>query len=160
MHTWSKSGISICWRDLVTLKESSHPIFSSEKDLVYIIHAQREMRKPSNIDTMQQTNVTDWFQAYMLIHCIVCLKSSKYLRYSLELKLIEIEKKVRQLKIVKGYWVLQNPDPTLRKTRIRAFSKTRSGSRYVHRIRIHNPAWNFSHPWTNLSFFLYFARPN
>ena len=42
-HTWSKSGISICWRHLVTSKESSNPIFFSEKDLVYIIRAQREM---------------------------------------------------------------------------------------------------------------------
>ena len=33
-HTWSKSGISICWRHLVTSKESSNPIFFSEKDLI------------------------------------------------------------------------------------------------------------------------------
>ena len=26
-HTWSESGISICWRHLVTSKESSSPIF-------------------------------------------------------------------------------------------------------------------------------------
>ena len=42
-HTWSKSGFSICWRHLVTSKESSNPIFFSEKDLVFIIRAQREM---------------------------------------------------------------------------------------------------------------------
>ena len=42
-HTWKKSGISICWRHLVTSKESSNPIFFSEEDLVYIIRAQREM---------------------------------------------------------------------------------------------------------------------
>ena len=42
-HTWSKSGISICWRHLVTSKESSNPILFSEKDLVFIIRAQREM---------------------------------------------------------------------------------------------------------------------
>ena len=32
-HTWSKSGISICWRHLVTLKESSNPIFFRRKTL-------------------------------------------------------------------------------------------------------------------------------
>ena len=35
--------ISICWRHLVTTKESSNPIFFSEKDLVDIVGAQREM---------------------------------------------------------------------------------------------------------------------
>ena len=41
-HTGSKSGISICWRHLVTSKESLNPIFS-EKNLVFIIRVQREM---------------------------------------------------------------------------------------------------------------------
>ena len=31
MHTWSKSGILICWRPLVTSKESSNPIFFLRK---------------------------------------------------------------------------------------------------------------------------------
>ena len=30
-HTWSKSGISICWRHLVTSKDSSNPIFFYRK---------------------------------------------------------------------------------------------------------------------------------
>ena len=30
-HTWSKSGISICWRHLVTSKESSNSIFFRKK---------------------------------------------------------------------------------------------------------------------------------
>ena len=30
-HTWSKSGISSCWRHLVTSKESSNPKIFSEK---------------------------------------------------------------------------------------------------------------------------------
>ena len=40
-HTWRQLGISICWRHLVTSKESSNPIFFSEKDLIFIIRAQR-----------------------------------------------------------------------------------------------------------------------
>ena len=32
-HTWSNSGISICWRHLVTSKESSNPIFFRKKTL-------------------------------------------------------------------------------------------------------------------------------
>ena len=32
-HIWSKSGISICWKHLVTSKESSNPIFFFGKDL-------------------------------------------------------------------------------------------------------------------------------
>ena len=30
-HIWSNSAVSICWRHLVTSKESSNPIFLSEK---------------------------------------------------------------------------------------------------------------------------------
>ena len=32
-HTWSKSGISICWRHLVTSQKSSNPIFFRKKTL-------------------------------------------------------------------------------------------------------------------------------
>ena len=42
MHIWSKSGISFCWRHLVTSKESSNPIFFGKK-LVFTIRAQHEM---------------------------------------------------------------------------------------------------------------------
>ena len=42
-HTWRKSGFSICSRHLVTTKDSLNSNFFFEKDLVYIIHAQRKM---------------------------------------------------------------------------------------------------------------------
>jgi len=34
-HIWSKSGISICWRHLVTSKESSNPIFFRKRHILH-----------------------------------------------------------------------------------------------------------------------------
>ena len=52
-HTWSKTGFSICWRNLVTSKESSNPIFFSRKNTLFSSFVR--IVKPSNITTMRQT---------------------------------------------------------------------------------------------------------
>ena len=55
-HTLSKSCISICWRHLVTSKQSSNPIFFFRKDLFHFIRAQCS-EIPSYIITTQKTVV-------------------------------------------------------------------------------------------------------
>ena len=52
-HTWSKSDISICWRHLVTSKESSNPIFFSEKRPCLHHTWATWNEQPSNMKTMR-----------------------------------------------------------------------------------------------------------
>ena len=48
-HTWSKSGFSICWRHLITSKESSNPIYFH----LHFHHSSAMWNEqPSNIKTM------------------------------------------------------------------------------------------------------------
>ena len=51
-HTWSKSGISICWRHLVTSKESTNPIFFFGKRPCFHHSCATWNEQPSNIKTM------------------------------------------------------------------------------------------------------------
>ena len=51
-HTWSKSGISICWRHLVTSKESSNSIFFFEKRPCLHHTCATWNEQPSNINPM------------------------------------------------------------------------------------------------------------
>ena len=52
-RTWSKSGISICWRHLVTSKESSNSIFIRKNTMFYHSCAKWN-EQPFNIKTMIQ----------------------------------------------------------------------------------------------------------
>ena len=52
-NIWSKSGIAICWRHLVTSYESSNPIFFLEK--TYFLHkCATSSELPSNVSTMAE----------------------------------------------------------------------------------------------------------
>ena len=55
-HTWSKSGLSICWRHLVTSKESSNPFFFGKRPCLHHTCATLN-EQPSNIKTMIFRNV-------------------------------------------------------------------------------------------------------
>ena len=55
-HIWSKSGISICWRHLVTSEESSNQIFFRGKK-TFFHHTCSCSELPSYISTMMQP---DW----------------------------------------------------------------------------------------------------
>ena len=52
-HTWNKSGISICWRHLVTSIESSNPIFLFGKRPCLHHTCATWNEQPSNIKTMK-----------------------------------------------------------------------------------------------------------
>ena len=51
-HTWSKSDNSICWRHLVTSKESSNPIFFLGKRPYFHHSCATWNEQPSNVKTM------------------------------------------------------------------------------------------------------------
>ena len=63
-HTWSKSGISVCWRHLVTSKESSNPIlfFGKRPCLHHTCATWNEQQ--SNIKTR---NCTHYCSSYYLL---------------------------------------------------------------------------------------------
>ena len=54
-HTWSKAGISICWRHLVTSKRLSNPIFFGKRPCFHHTCATWN-EQPSNIKTMIDMN--------------------------------------------------------------------------------------------------------
>ena len=58
-HTWSKSGIPICWRHLVTSKESSNPIFFLGKRPCFHHSCATWNEQTSNIKTMIGSAISD-----------------------------------------------------------------------------------------------------
>ena len=57
-HTWSKSGISICWRQLVKAKESSNPMKFSE--ITYFTSYVRNMFWATILYKYQEYNGLIW----------------------------------------------------------------------------------------------------
>ena len=79
-HTWSKSGISICWRHFVTLKVIKSDFVFVKKDLVFIIRAQREMsnhliQKPWGVEKTKYINIDSVQCSYNLpiYHEMLCI---------------------------------------------------------------------------------------
>ena len=64
-HIWCKSGISICWRHLVTSKESSNPIFFFGRRPCLHHTCATWDEQPSNIKTMTRPKFVTASKTYI-----------------------------------------------------------------------------------------------